>query len=201
MTGWIAPVNIEAGDTITIDLSTSEIIKVERVVYQKEEEVPTPRSHGEITGIEVPDGYRGKGMNTSEKHVFTSGATSSGRKPRYDLIPTWALERIARRFELGAEKYGVDNWQQGLRDREFIFDRINHAIEHLLLIRDRMRGPNVPPPLALIDDDAAGVVLNAIFVMGYERTTEQDREARTGATQGLAQETIGNINRSTGKDY
>jgi len=29
-------------------------------------------------------------------HAFSSGAKSSGHKPRYDLIPTWALERIAR---------------------------------------------------------------------------------------------------------
>lgn len=117
-------------------------------------------------------------VDLGDIHAFGSGAKSSGRKPRYDLIPTWALERIARRFELGAAKYGVDNWQSGLRDRDFIFDRINHAIDHLLRIRDEVNSVKIPPPLADRDDDAAAVILNAIFVMGYQQAIEKDRGAR-----------------------
>lgn len=113
----------------------------------------------------------GAGMNVGaaldDRHTFASGAMSSGKKPRYDLIPLWALERIARRFELGAIKYGEDNWQKGARDRDFIIDRINHAIEHLYLLCELVKNDQWTD-----DDDAAAVILNSIFVMGWQRAKD-----------------------------
>jgi hypothetical protein len=103
---------------------------------------------------------------SDEIHQFSSGAKSSGRKPRYDLIPAHALERIARRFELGAEKYGVNNWKKGADDKDFILDRINHAIEHLLIMKDRIHDDEGYG--SAVDDDAAAVCLNAIFVMEHQ---------------------------------
>lgn len=35
-------------------------------------------------------------------------------KLRYDLIPPFALEELARVFSYGAEKYGARNWEAGL---------------------------------------------------------------------------------------
>lgn len=64
--------------------------------------------------------------------VFESGAKSSERKPRYDLIPAIALEREAIRMAEGAEAHGEKNYQKGKGDREFITDRVNHLIEHAL---------------------------------------------------------------------
>jgi len=133
--------------------------------------------HGRIhdgwdaTGDEFPR------LTPDDRHTFASGAMSSGLKPRYDLIPTYALERIARRFELGAAKYGENNWVKGAQDRAFILDRINHAIEHLLHIADLIKGPNVVP-WRDIDDDAAAVVWGAICVMEYQRAEEQRRKDR-----------------------
>lgn len=106
-------------------------------------------------------------MVIDDKHTFSSGASSSGKKPRYDLIPTWALERIAHRFQLGAEKHGENNWQKGVGDTQFILDRINHAIEHLYQVKDQIHGGIIATPE--MDDDLSGVILNAIFVMGYQR--------------------------------
>lgn len=37
-----------------------------------------------------------------------------GGKLRYDLIPPFALEELARVFSYGAEKYGARNWEAGL---------------------------------------------------------------------------------------
>lgn len=80
---------------------------------------------------------------------FKSGAKRSERKPRYDLIPKVALDRLANRFtgELihgipqypgdpvanqskptgGALKYGECNWEKGLPTS----DVINHIYDHL----------------------------------------------------------------------
>lgn len=111
-------------------------------------------------------------IELDDKHTFSSGASSSGMKPRYDLIPTWALRRIAQRFGEGAIKYGEDNWKKGLTDDVFIIDRINHATEHLQLMKDRVKafkGIKTAAPVDVPDDDAAAVILNAIFVMGWEQ--------------------------------
>ena len=68
--------------------------------------------------------------------VFTSGARSNEQKPRYDLIPIEAQRREAIRMAEGAENHGENNYRQGIGDRAFILDRINHAIEHLLKYAD-----------------------------------------------------------------
>jgi hypothetical protein len=66
----------------------------------------------------------------SEKATFSSGATSTSEKPRYDLIPVTALRRLAERFGYGARKHGDHNYKAGFADAEFIRDRMNHMIEH-----------------------------------------------------------------------
>lgn len=69
-------------------------------------------------------------MSESEKKAFSSGATSSSEKPRYDLMPVAALRRLASRFGYGAEKHGDHNYKKGFGDPAFIRDRKNHMIEH-----------------------------------------------------------------------
>lgn len=64
--------------------------------------------------------------------VFDSGAKSSERKPRYDLIPQRALEREAGRMGDGAASHGENNYRRGKDDPAFVRDRINHLIEHAL---------------------------------------------------------------------
>jgi hypothetical protein len=64
--------------------------------------------------------------------VFESGAKSSEKKPRYDLIPACALRRYAERCTLGAECHGDDNWKRGKDDPAYILDRLNHTFEHLM---------------------------------------------------------------------
>jgi hypothetical protein len=74
------------------------------------------------------------------------------------------LERIAKRFELGAKKYGDNNWQKGVEDKEFILDRLNHAVVHLYNVIGQVSEDKFPS-----DDDLAAVILNSIFAMGHQR--------------------------------
>ena len=60
---------------------------------------------------------------------YDGGALRSELKPRYDLIPKEALDEYARRFSLGADKYGANQWMKG--DEKFFRDCINHAYAHL----------------------------------------------------------------------
>ena len=65
--------------------------------------------------------------------VFESGAKSSERRPRYDLIPLLALEREAQRMAEGAASHGENNYQKGAGDPVYVRDRVNHLIHHALL--------------------------------------------------------------------
>ncbi len=63
--------------------------------------------------------------------TFESGAQSSAYVERYDLVPRNFLRRVAARFARGAAKYGDLGYRKGLRDREYILDRMNHLQEHV----------------------------------------------------------------------
>jgi Domain of unknown function (DUF5664) len=66
-----------------------------------------------------------------EKTTFESGAQSSGKVERFDLVPRNFLQRVAARFGLGMAKYGERAYRKGLRDRAFIIDRMNHLQQHI----------------------------------------------------------------------
>lgn len=111
-----------------------------------------------------------------DRHTFSSGASSSGKKPPYSAITQDCLERFANQRGYGDDKYGVDNWKQGARDKEFILDRINHGIEHLLTLAEQVKADNSGtwrPGL----DDAAAVCCAAMFVMEWQKMRRQDMMA------------------------
>jgi hypothetical protein len=58
--------------------------------------------------------------DSGERVEFDSGMrrdTDKG-KPRYDLIPTMPLRRLAELYARGAEKYGDSNWQLADSEQE-----------------------------------------------------------------------------------
>src|SRR5690349_11965440 len=67
---------------------------------------------------------------------FDSGAKSSERKPRYDLVSKALLERWAQRMTEGATSHGERNYLRGAADTQFITDRRNHLFEHVLRYLD-----------------------------------------------------------------
>lgn len=94
----------------------------------------------------------------AQSAVFSSGARSNERKPRYDLIPQVALEGEAIRMGEGAIDHGENNYQQGKDDQAFIKDRINHLIEHALKYANGDRS----------DDHLAAIRCNAGMLMWFE---------------------------------
>lgn len=60
--------------------------------------------------------------------TFDSGAKRVEQDiPRYADIPPCALRRLALIFSEGADKYGIDNWKNGLPWPS----TYNHLMEHL----------------------------------------------------------------------
>lgn len=58
---------------------------------------------------------------------FEGGATRTFAF-RYDLVPQAAVRGIARRFTIGAQKHGENNWRNG--GKEFRKATLAHLIKH-----------------------------------------------------------------------
>lgn len=66
--------------------------------------------------------------DSGKRQEFETGAvrdTSEG-KGRYDLIPVYALKRLARHYENGAKKYGDNNWKKGMPLRRYYDSAMRH---------------------------------------------------------------------------
>lgn len=70
--------------------------------------------------------------NQGEKETKEGQGTreSNARRGRFDLLPYEALEALAIWYELGAEKYGDRNWEDGLE----VADCINRMTRHALKV-------------------------------------------------------------------
>jgi len=183
---WIRTVQTKVLEGAVVDLS-KDVALMQAELKQRE---AGARTYDEITKPLVEAARSGGLLGAADdRHMFASGAMSSGIKPPYHLIPAYALSRIADRFKLGAGKYGENNWKKGAADRDFILDRINHGIEHLINLKEQVmaadRGETVE---TFDDDDCAAVILNAIFVMEWQvqrgRPAVQDGRATRDIKKG-----------------
>lgn len=105
---------------------------------------------------------KARAKNSRAKNVqFTSGAERSGdvEHVRFDLITPVGLERLARRYALGAEKYADRNWEKGLPAS----DCINHVRSH---INNYLAGNKD-------DDDLAGAAWGLFAIMHYEEVNPE----------------------------
>jgi hypothetical protein len=93
-----------------------------------------------------------------QKAVFEGGSTRSAMDVRFDLIPSEAIEAIARRLTIGAAKHGENNWKKGGND--FRKATINHLIKHLL---DYMESGNEA------DANTDAIICNAAFLCYFEK--------------------------------
>lgn len=94
--------------------------------------------------------------DSGARENFDTGArrdTQEG-KPRYDLIPVAALERLAGLYARGADKYGDYNWARGIPVTRNIASLERHLKQYIAGERD--------------EDHLAAVAWNAFAIMHYE---------------------------------
>ena len=127
------------------------------------------------TGIEYQVGK--DLLPADDRHQFASGAMSSGKKPNYaGTMPQFAFERFAKHRGYGDAKYGEDNYRKGSQDRDFILDRINHGIEHLLRLATQVKN-NSTGNWTPGEDDAAAVMCAGMFVMCWQHDNRDEVDA------------------------
>mgnify|MGYP000906022844 CR=1 FL=1 len=71
--------------------------------------------------------------DSGNRHEFESGAVRDMQegKGRCDLLPPYALLRLARHFEAGAKKYGERNWEKGIPVNSFIDSAMRHTLKYM----------------------------------------------------------------------
>ena len=102
---------------------------------------------------EVKDSGKRQEFNTGSKRDTREG------KGRYDLIPSYALWRLARHYENGATKYGDRNWEKGQPLARYLDSMIRHAYKFLGGSRE--------------EDHLAAVAWNALAYIETEHRIEQ----------------------------
>lgn len=106
---------------------------------------------GEFT--EVQDSGKRQEFETGSKRDTRDG------KGRFDLIPSYALTRLARHYENGAKKYGDRNWEKGQPLARYLDSMIRHAYKFLGGSRE--------------EDHLAAVAWNALSYIETEHRIEQ----------------------------
>ena len=66
------------------------------------------------------------------KDVYEGGAIRNSRagKGRYDLIPTKALIRLARVYEVGGIAHGDRNWEKGIPTDRLVDSAMRHIVQY-----------------------------------------------------------------------
>ena len=99
-------------------------------------------------------------QDSGERQEFATGSkrdTSKG-KGRFDLIPAYALKRLAQHYENGAAKYGDRNWEKGQPLARYMDSAIRHAYAYLGGSKD--------------EDHLAAIAWNALSIIETEHQIE-----------------------------
>lgn len=75
-------------------------------------------------------------------------------KGRYDLLPVFAMRRLAGWYELGAQKYGDRNWEKGIPYSRCIDSAKRHLDKFIMGMRD--------------EDHLVAAVWNLMAIMDYQ---------------------------------
>lgn len=102
-------------------------------------------------------------LDSGKRQEFDTGARRDTQedKPRYDLLPTPALRRVAELYARGAKKYGENNYQRGIP-----FSRVYASLfRHLIAFREGDKS----------EDHLAAVAWNAFALIYYEEQIEMNK--------------------------
>ena len=71
--------------------------------------------------------------DSGERQEFETGSVRDTRegKGRFDLLPPYALKRLAQHYENGAKKYGDRNWEKGQNLSRYADSAIRHLYAFL----------------------------------------------------------------------
>lgn len=120
---------------------------------------------------------------TDKLQKFTSGATRTPSRLRFDLIPPAALRALAERYGIGAVIHGEVNWQKGIPFSANIY----HMQSHLERFKEgradsrRVEPKDGSPAFDYTDGDVenlAAIMWGAAAMIHYIETGRGDLDDR-----------------------
>jgi len=69
--------------------------------------------------------------DSGKREEFSTGSKRDSRdgKGRFDLLPFYAIQRLARVYENGARKYGENNWRLGQSCSRYLDSALRHLMK------------------------------------------------------------------------
>lgn len=76
--------------------------------------------------------------DSGKREIFSTGSRRDTRegKGRFDLLPAYAISRLAKHYENGAAKYGDRNWELGQPLTRYIDSALRHIFKYMDGYRD-----------------------------------------------------------------
>lgn len=104
-----------------------------------------------------------KVLDSGKREEFATGSVRDTQigKGRFDLLPFYALTRLAQHFENGAVKYGDNNWRRGQNYRRYISSAMRHITKYMLGMRE--------------EDHLAAAAWNIMCLIETEYLVENDK--------------------------
>jgi len=105
-----------------------------------------------------------------EQVTYAGGKAASSVGPAMHLIPTVAMEVLARRMMLGIERKGDKAWnaisanQEVLFNREFAIERCSHVIHHAMKLRDQLAHGPADNEADSMEDNAGAISWGGAFL-------------------------------------
>lgn len=74
-----------------------------------------------------------KVQDSGKRQEFETGSRRDTRdgKGRYDLLPPYAIQRLAKHYENGSVKYGDNNWLKGQPISRYVDSALRHLYKYL----------------------------------------------------------------------
>ena len=71
--------------------------------------------------------------DSGKREEFVTGSVRDTRKGkgRFDLLPPYAITRLAQHYENGAKKYGDRNWEKGQYLSRYMDSSLRHLFKYL----------------------------------------------------------------------
>lgn len=71
--------------------------------------------------------------DSGTRQEFPTGARRDiqENKGRYDLLPCYAMARLAKHYESGAKKYGENNWTKGMPLNRYLDSALRHLFKFM----------------------------------------------------------------------
>lgn len=106
--------------------------------------------------MDEPEVYNGV-VDSGKRQEFETGSRRDSRigKGRFDLLPPYAITRLAIHFENGSNKYGDGNYLKGQPTSRYMESALRHLFKYIAGSRD--------------EDHLAAAAWNILAIISTER--------------------------------